>query len=57
MAVANKHIENWTLNNIKFCGTKENWEKTYNHIQDDLKKKKTNLQTVKLGLLKDLTLA
>jgi len=57
MAVCNRHIETWTLNNVKFCGTHQEWQKTYDFIKVELARKKNNIKTVKLGLLRGITLA
>jgi len=34
LAATNKKIQTWGLNNIKFCGTDEEWQHTYDVMKD-----------------------
>jgi len=56
LAVTNKNIRTWGLNNIKFCGTDMQWQRTYDFVKEDLNPKKIKIETVKLGLMKELSL-
>ena len=42
---------------MKFCGTHQEWQKTFDFIKNELARKKNNIKVVKLGLLRGITLA
>lgn len=43
LAVTNKNIKTWYLNNVKFCGTNDDWQKTYDVCQEDIHPERNNI--------------
>lgn len=55
LAVSSDKLKNWTLDNIKFSGTNQEWEQVYSEFNKEFPQRKNKIEVITMGHISNLT--